>query len=227
MGKQFLFLSTLLVLLTGCTPILAQPLMYSADAIHGSVVDAETGQPLPDVAVVAFWWLSPTIWGHEQYHKRLHIIEVVTDAAGQYVVPAWGPKPCPPGSILDNSNPQLSFFKNGYTPTWRNNAPLQTEQPPASAHVTSKWDGAVIKLEQFQGTIEKERRWLSSYEGSLRRGGGDEWWDWKNYPHTMLELIEAVQRLKASGLKPGYGPAFPSDAAFEKTVREFLRGQKK
>src|SRR5713226_1070072 len=104
----------------------AQSLMYSSKEIRGQAVDADTNQPIEGAVVVVTWLLSPTMWGHESYDKRLHIAEVVTDASGQYIVPAWGPKVLPPFSELDDTNPRLAIYKNSYKAKWLHNESHQT-----------------------------------------------------------------------------------------------------
>lgn len=228
--RQF-FLSRIFFLMffTVLTPTFgwAQPLAYWSDEIRGQVVDAETGKPIERAIVIATWLLSPTLMGHEQYHKRLHIVEVVTDAGGQYVVPGWGPKLRPPGTILDNTNPRLAIFKSDYTPAWRDNEQMLIQQTPANAHLTSRWQGQVIKLERFQGTIEKEADYIGSFYGGLDRGAKDEGRDWKNYPRSTLAVNQEMQRLRTMGLKPGYFGSVPDIRYMTKADQEFLRSFEK
>jgi hypothetical protein len=215
----WLFLTVLLPARGG-----AQSLMYSSKEIRGQVVDADTNQPIEEAVVVLTWLLSPTMWGHESYDKRLHIAEVVADASGQYIVPAWGPKVLPPLSELDDTNPRLAIFKSGYKPKWLHNESHQT-----GPLLDADWNGRVIKLERFQGTIEQEARYVNSFYGELWQAHDeDEWSDWKNYPQAILEICEAMHRLKSLGLKPGYGPIFPGrEGSLEKSAREFLKGHEK
>ena len=202
----------------------AQSLMYSSKEIRGQAVDADTNRPIEGAVVVVTWLLSPTMWGHESYDKRLHIAEVVTEASGQYIVPAWGPKVLPPFSELDDTNPRLAIYKNSYKPKWLHNESHQT-----GPVLDADWNGQVIKLERFQGTIEQEAWTINSFYGGLQRAHDeDERWDWTHYPRAILEICEAMHRLKALGVKPGYGPVFPGrEESLEKAAREFLKGNEK
>ena len=53
---------------------------YSAKAIEAWVVDANSGQPLEGVAVVAHWELNYGLEGGGAY--QLIVMETVTDSAG-------------------------------------------------------------------------------------------------------------------------------------------------
>ncbi|HEV8310544.1 MAG TPA: hypothetical protein VGW35_23020, partial [Methylomirabilota bacterium] len=65
------------------------PDTYSAAEIRGWVVDAETKQPLEGVYVVAQWILQTGLFDSRTV-TRLHIMEAVTDAKGEYYFPPWG-----------------------------------------------------------------------------------------------------------------------------------------
>src|SRR2546422_4340820 len=85
--------------LTLSVPLLGLPLsachsltfFYSAEAIEGSVADAETGRPLEGVIAVAHWQLKGGFEGGTPIGE-LQILEAVTDPNGRYSFPAWGPK---------------------------------------------------------------------------------------------------------------------------------------
>jgi hypothetical protein len=200
----------------------AQSLTYSSKELHGQVVETETGQPVEGAVVVASWLLSPTMWGHEQYHKRLHIVETVTDAEGRFVIPAWGPKLLPPLTELDETNPRLVVFKSSYKPAWRPNATL-----PSGPVLDADWNGKVIQLERFQGAIEAEARHVNAFYGELLRAHDDLQWDWQHYPRAIVEISEAAQRLKKAGLNPLFAPAFPGGDSLEQKARAWLQEHNK
>ena len=123
-----------------------QPDAYSAAPIHGTVVDAETQQPLAGVHVVAQWILNTGMFFHAERIQRLHILETVTDEKGEYQIPGWGPKPRPALSRLEEDDPRLTFFKPGYRLRDRSN-----NDPHDRPLRTSRWDGKTIPLEPFRG----------------------------------------------------------------------------
>jgi hypothetical protein len=82
---------------------------------RGQVVDAETGQPLEGVVVLAVWdKLSPGVMHpRREYHD---VDEVVTDADGRFIIPERRVVTANPFVNLDG--PNLHMFKPGYG-RWR------------------------------------------------------------------------------------------------------------
>lgn len=74
-----------MLLATGCFG----HLVYPSEPYRGQVLDAETQQPLAGAVVLAIWYReAPGLGGHgpaEDYHDAL---EVLTDAQGEFTVPA-------------------------------------------------------------------------------------------------------------------------------------------
>lgn len=92
-------LLAILLPLPGCV---TYPREYSAEAIEGWVVDGETGKPIEGVNVTANWELEIDTPGGRSAVGQMMIMETVTDAAGRYYFPAWGPKPVPPYDMPDD-----------------------------------------------------------------------------------------------------------------------------
>jgi hypothetical protein len=82
---------------------------------RGRVVDAETGQPIAGVVVVAVWEkVSPgIIHPRREFHD---VDELVTDAEGRFVVPTRSRKTLNP--FVGYDGPKLTMFKGGYG-RWR------------------------------------------------------------------------------------------------------------
>jgi hypothetical protein len=78
---------------------------------RGQVIDAETGQPLEGVIVVAVWdKLSPgAMHPQRDFHDAL---EVVTDAEGRFVIPARSLTTLNP--FVHFEGPETYMFKSGY-----------------------------------------------------------------------------------------------------------------
>jgi hypothetical protein len=202
-------------------PLRAQPLAYSSKEIRGQVVDAETDRPIVGAVVIATWNLYLDI-GHGGHQKRLHLTETTTDGNGNYILPSWGPKPRPPQTHLSEWAPALFVFKSGYRPEVRNN-----ERMSSSAVRMSEWDGKIIRLQRPQGTLEKQASFLGSVYRGLCPNIDDEPTDWKNYPRATLEVLKEKQRLRALGLKLGYGPDVIDLEKLNDTDRAFLKGVEK
>jgi hypothetical protein len=93
-------------------------LIGSSDAAgpwRGQVVNAETGEPLEGVVVLAVWdKISPGVMHpRREYHD---VDEVVTGAEGRFAIPARHVLTANPFVSLDG--PNLHMFKAGYG-TWR------------------------------------------------------------------------------------------------------------
>jgi len=145
----------------------AAPPFYSGAPVHGRVVDAETNEPLAGVYVVTQTILSTGLFIHGEHVERLHVAETVTDANGDYHLPAWGPKARPPFSELTGGDPALIYFKPAYRPEWRGNpmSPLNED-----AVRTSRWDGQTITLTRFRGTPAEWAEMLERVQRTLAWG---------------------------------------------------------
>ena len=191
----------------------ATPLTYSAREIHGQVVDAKTGQPIEGAVVVAQWILFQIGSGHG---PRLQIFETVTDKAGNYAFPAWGPKPHSPFTELDREDPQILIFKSGYDPR-----SLYNSKDRSGSVRFSEWDGRTVKLTQAKHSLEDQAFRLSSFYGNLEHGNSNE--DWRNYPRMLLALYAEKIRLQSLGLRPGHGGSIPNIENFSESDRQYLK----
>ena len=208
------------LLLTGCSA--ARPLTYRAAAIHGRIIDAETGQPVKGAAVVALWEVD-VIKGNPfvalvERSERLHILEAVTDASGAYTIPAWGPTLLSPRARVSQYEPHLYILKRGYRPKGLNNHEL------GRVHAVSEsiWDGKVIELERPQGPLRDQlgsiRRAYMRLSPSLESEP-----DWRNYPRATLEAYAEARRLQALGVERWLGLGVVDIERLDKRDREFLR----
>jgi len=159
------------------------PLFYSAKETRARIVDEVTGQPIEGAVVVAQWILASI----PERGPLLHIAESVTDKNGEFVIPAWGPKPRRPFTFLKAFSPELLIFKHGYQPLWLHNESLKDvaeyfpnyknmktkdlsngtswgKGNPTESVQESMWNGLNIQIEKFDGTSD---RWLSSLENLL------------------------------------------------------------
>jgi hypothetical protein len=134
---------------------------HAAGPWKGQIVDAETGQPLSGVVVLAAWWLRSPGAVHERraFHEA-H--EVVTDGDGRFVVPAV------PTATLNSfsriQGPDLKIFKGGYGQwQFRGEPPiLASDIMERNAWLERTWrrfeaDGVVIELPPLK-TREERRR---------------------------------------------------------------------
>lgn len=93
---------------------LVAPWETHADVYQGTVVDAETGEPLSDAVLVVVWWTAPYVRmdGPRYFHDAK---ETVTDSQGKFSVDVspgidWNPL------TYIESRPTIVIYKPGYRP---------------------------------------------------------------------------------------------------------------
>lgn len=200
-------------------PACSAPLTYSANEIHGQIVDADTNQPIEDAIVVAQWVLFHIGPGHGGHKSRIHIHETITNKNGNYTIPAWGPKLRPPMTELHERDPQLSIFKSNYEPLGLSNTVVSSVRQDSLR--VSEWNGKVVKLTRTRRGLEDQAFRLSSFYGSLEYGDSDK--DWYNYPRMLLVLYADKRRLQSLGLKPGHAGSIPDIENFSESDRFYLK----
>lgn len=176
-------------------PLASYALVYSAEAIEGWVIDAETGKPIEGVIVLAHWQLKGGFEGGTPVNE-LKILESVTDKGGRYSFPAWGPKFALMGQ-LRSASPEILMFKRGYKFQRLNNNWYRDRDTS-----TSDWNKKTVKLEPFAGTLEQYAQHLSSLSSDLWTTGygvGDHWGDycgWKSFPNMLRAMDELDKEIK-------------------------------
>ena len=81
-----LLLFVIVPLVAGCLP---GRLIYHSESYRGRVVDAQTKRPLEGAAVVAVWQREAALFGgHGPAYDYHDAVEVVTDAQGEFTIPA-------------------------------------------------------------------------------------------------------------------------------------------
>ena len=141
-----------------------EEIYYSADPITGTVVDADTKQPLAGVNVLASWTAygggleGGNLTGHAM------VLEAVTDENGKFSLPGWGPKRLNFSGLIRNNEPLLVLFKSGYKAQgWSNSDAMH----PAPHHMQSEWNGKTLELKKFEGSADEYAQDLSLFLGSL------------------------------------------------------------
>lgn len=174
----------LLPTLGGCRP------SYSAKAITAHVIDAETKQPLEGVIVVAHWQLRGGGEGKGEV-GQIMVLETVTDQTGTFHFPAWGPKKVLPpitiNALLEEQDPEILFFKDGYRFAHVSNFDLRTETDFRNQSLrASQYDGKTIEMMKVQGTLSSG----AVTDMNLRLDPLDAYCAWRNVPL----LIEAIRK---------------------------------
>lgn len=162
----------LVILAGGCViglHRLGGPFYYSAEDVHGTVIDEETGQPIEGALVVACWSLE-TIANRPA--GFLHAQETLTDRQGRYSIRGFSRKRRPFLGWFDNQDPRIMVFKYGYhsAGVWNNLAP----RPSGWADRTSSWNGKAIALEKRTADQYRDAAHDFSFELYSRRLGRNE-----------------------------------------------------
>ena len=222
-----------LVMLSTCATLAGHPLTYSAEAIEGWVVDAETKQPLEGVIVTANWEVSNAF---SYPVGQLMVMESVTDASGRFYFPAWGPKFRPPNSILKYDDPQLVMFKNGYDFVRLQNpvGPLNKDSLRRSV-----WSGKTIDLKPFKDYLIKWNERVNTSAYAQRLSFIKDYFSWaysddicvlKKIPRMAVALHLQEQRFKEQkvyntlpAIDYVFEKSFPDRCRLQETLQGYLR----
>lgn len=193
---------------------------YSAEAIEGRVVDADTKEPVEGVVVTADWELRRSGYypGGSPYGGELMVMESVTDKNGRFSFVAWGPIRQFKGELHEH-DPRLILFKSGYRYQSLSN---ETESALESVH-RSQWNGKTIELKQFKGTLDEWAKNLGLLTTSLRFIEED--CNWKKTPRMILSLDSEKERLRQNGIiRTFYSVSYlPTDEKKCGSPRDFFR----
>lgn len=181
---------------------------YSAEPIEAWVVDEETAQPLEGVVVVAHWQLYGGL--HPDNAGELTILETVTDKAGRFYFPAWGPKPlpakAPSNARLLNDDPQLLLFKSDYKYKRLSNLLESSWRKTGEPLRRSDWNGKTIELSLFKATAyePKYEDNFSHFNRELEHiaARDPKACDWKKIPNAIRTMNRERKRLVEQGVNP-------------------------
>jgi hypothetical protein len=241
----------LFILIALILPLPACATNYSAESIQARVVDSETKQPLAGVNVVANWQLEGGLEGGTNLGQMM-VMETVTDSAGQFRFPAWGPKAMPSGyplvyqnARLQDMDPQLLLFKSGYNYLALYNDKTWEQKRSTGLSVrTSDWNGKTIEMRKFKGSLEGyagDLHFLKSFlEGvailvptALPR----DYCGWKRIPLMILATHKQNEIFKTENVRTPFSPLSLYDELFSRekfyaeqgcgSVKEFFGGHEK
>lgn len=193
-------------------------LTYSAKSIMGKVADAETGEPLAGVVIVAQWKIDRNFVGDDK--ALLNVMETVSDSGGDYAFPAWGPISLPPrANFGKGEDPGVYYFKSGYWPQYEQNDLTDDIRRRATPLGEFKGNGQTVKLRKWDGTdIRKYESHLHGLAGSMPGYYGA---DWRKYPRMTLE-IKKVGRLVQKKTKSVLGAAHVEGFYFDRLSKDDL-----
>lgn len=200
-----------LALLAAAAPARAEAQLFSAKEMRGRVLDAETGAPIRNAAVVALWLLRPPPGlSFEPYDGRFRILETLTDENGEWRIPGWGPRLLPPFKRIDDSMPRVGAWARGYRSWW-----LQGRKELEAPNALD------LPLKPARDARERASVAMRFYYELL--GGMDlvNHQDWPNYPKTTVLMMREWEWLKANGAGI-FGPGVPERADLSSAERALL-----
>lgn len=217
--NSFLCRISILILLPLLLGACATP--YFAKEIRGKIVDADSGEPIGGVNIVAKWTYHSPVTGHGS--TFLYLTETVTGEDGSYVIPSLGPTLLPPlANFGAGSDPRILIFKSEHAPAFLSNDLVSPEnlhkrKPPVG---DTKWNGQTVKLKKWQGTLEDYWHQVGSVASQLPQHTRKEW---RLYPLMLLSLKKEEKRLGQMNLKLNYKLFWlVNPDRFSQEDREFL-----
>lgn len=142
---------------------LASIISASAEAAgpwNARVVDAETGQPLEGVVVLAYWIKYTSSWGGWAGGEFYDSEEVVTGTDGRFVIQARSTWTLLPWKKI--SGPEFVIFKPGYGQwrfqgyeAWRKLSPVEQDAQLETTWKQFTGDGVVIELPPLKTREER------------------------------------------------------------------------
>lgn len=189
----FLLLALCELPLAGCSHT------YSADSISATVVDADTKQPIEGVVVIAHWEMKS---GMESGNiaGEVMILETVSDGAGKFHFPAWGPKRVDVGlsnAHLTHDDPELILFKSGYRLEILAN---EVRQSYGNARRTSDWNSKTIQLKTFEGDLQAYASDLGMFFPDYAFSGNC---NWRQIPLTIAAMADQTRIFRAAKIHTG------------------------
>lgn len=227
--RSLFLILTCMATLPACATLEGFPVTYSAEAIEGWVVDAETNQPVEDVIVVAHWDLESAYTP-----GQMMVMETVTDKNGRFHFPAWGPKPRPVLAALTFEDPEIVMFKSGYDFVTLQNTPKSYYNKDSLRR--SEWNGKTVKIKPFRedriivehgyittSAYAKRIGWLGSSLSWADRGDSC---DLKYIPRMIVAVHLQKKKFREQGIYsslPGYDYYFDEKSPDRCGVRALFR----
>jgi hypothetical protein len=125
------------------------PCKFEGVAFSVTIVDADSGKPLPNVHVLAEWLM---IGGSGRTNGPVMVLDAVSGVDGVVRFPAWGPVD---GSVLGldvGQDPVITFFKTGYRALAIDNRYVPPGDQPRARVRRAGQDGQTYELRVFRGS---------------------------------------------------------------------------
>ena len=173
-GFRIVLITTYAILLASCARIGGQHYIQEFEV---TVVDADTGEPLEGVLMLAGWYQEITTLHGKAGAGTRAIKEAVSDANGRIHLPrSIETGTTKFGSVNRTSNPYFVLYKEGYVDTYYQNVTdggdvmVYLRGQPNNADGTpyvygnnyARWSKGIIRLEKLPEGYDKERTYVRS-----------------------------------------------------------------
>lgn len=175
---------------------------YAGESIEGRVTDQETGTPLEGVVVMSVWEISEGNLTGTNEGGAIQVQEAVTDHAGRYYLPAWGPLSMPKkkngwwvDQYISAGEPGLTYFKAGYEIERRSNG--ITVDRTTGIVQRSIWNGKTVPLKPLK-TSEDRLKMVEQADAIFDFIPYDEAGkcSWKRIPHMLAAVTTETEQFK-------------------------------
>jgi hypothetical protein len=138
--------------------------------IRATVIDEETGKPIPGAAVAGIWWVASMAGPHAVVMFRA---TSGTDGRGKFHLSGMPPRVRPPLTWFQINDPDLFVYAPGYRTVRLTNLPLAPSYAgpfdTRSPWRRSYWNGRVIALARAN-TSQERKEALSSMMSYVEEG---------------------------------------------------------
>lgn len=181
--------------LSGCGDLLA------SRPIDAVVVEAASGKPLADVAVLVVWRTELGTTKGTYAGKYVRVAEARTDRDGRFHVAAWGPVVDDKGGFAADS-PRIVLFKSGYEYRELKNDGAAADH--STWYRLSSWSGQRIELKPFTQGIEHYAAHLTGLSSALEGPAGmlTGTCDWRLMPRMLKALDRQDTEFKLARARP-------------------------
>ena len=180
----------------GSCHIVTGPPFYYSEPIRGRVIDEHTGMPNPGVVVVPIW-VADGGWASAE---PLYADEAVTDAEGEFVIPAMWPRLRRPMSLLCRNDPEIWLYKPGYHLSRLNNSPRHPYgyAGPCRFYALKRysyWDGRTIPLRPASSVEDQAGALKTTLSLSMRGTGRTIWLHPRSFPHIWAAMVRGDSKV--------------------------------
>ncbi len=171
------------------------PLWFYSPPITGTVVDEETGKPLPGAAVVAVWQLYTLDYAGE----RMQETEALSRSDGTFVIPKWGPRLRPLFDHISRRDPVILVYKPGYQIERFKTTDLEPSRSygAETRHwptIISPWSGKHFPIARSK-SFESDCTAIAAMHEHIREPHATDVSVARRFPQTVRLIREGIRRV--------------------------------